>query len=147
MEKDAEPMEKVQQRALREISDIHGQTYEDRLKETGLTSLRERRVRGDLIEVFKVIKGFNNVNREIWFDLQSRDEARATRTNTRIEDGEEIRRADVIYKPRHRGEIRANFFTLRTVQIWNELPDEVRDSKSVNMFKNAYDRHVKQGNS
>ena len=147
MEKDAELMEKVQQRALREMSDIRGHSYEERLKESGLTSLRERRVRGDLIEVFKVIKGFNNVNKEVWFDLQSREESRATRTNTRIQDGEEIRRPDVMYKPRSRGEIRSNFFTVRIVQLWNELPDEVKEAKSVIMFKNEYDRHVKQENS
>ena len=121
-------------------------SYQERLKETGLTSLRERRIRGDLIEVFKVIKGYNNVYRNDWFDLQSREESRATRTNTRIEDGEEIRREDVIYEPRAKKEIRANFFTIRTVRIWNELPDEVKGAKSVTGFKIQYDRHMKMNN-
>ena len=136
-------MEKVQQRALRAMSDVRGSSYEERLEETGLTSLRERRIRGDLIEVFKVIKGFNNVYRDEWFDLRSRDESRPTRTNTRIEDGAEIRKNDVLYKPRAKCEIRSNFFTIRTVQIWNDLPDEVKEAKSVNMFKSLYDRHMK----
>ena len=43
--------------------------YNDRLKEMGLTTLETRRKRGDLIEAFKIIKGFENVNSELFFPL------------------------------------------------------------------------------
>jgi len=36
-------------------------TYYQRLKKLGLTSLETIRLRGDLIEVFKIFKGFDNV--------------------------------------------------------------------------------------
>ena len=36
--------------------------YNDRLKELGLTTLETRRKRGELIEAFKIIKGFEDVN-------------------------------------------------------------------------------------
>ena len=45
--------------------------YYDRLKELGLTTLETRRKRGDLIEAFKIIKGFEEVNSELIFPLAS----------------------------------------------------------------------------
>ena len=44
--------------------------YNDRLKEFGLTTLEMRRKRGDLIEAFKIIKGFEDVDSELFFHLQ-----------------------------------------------------------------------------
>ena len=43
--------------------------YNDRLKELGWTTLETRRKRGDLIEAFKIIKGFEDVNSELYFPL------------------------------------------------------------------------------
>ena len=36
-------------------------------------------------------------------------------------------------------EKRKNFFTLRAVKIWNELPEDVVQAPSVNTFKNRLD--------
>ena len=43
--------------------------YNDRLKELGLTTLETRRKRGDLIEAFKIIRGFEDVDSELFFPL------------------------------------------------------------------------------
>ena len=43
--------------------------YNDRLKELGRTTLKTRRKSGDLI-VFKIIKGFEDVNSELFFQLK-----------------------------------------------------------------------------
>jgi ribonuclease P/MRP protein subunit RPP40 len=45
-EKDVEVLEKLQKRAVRMMSDVKGESYEDKLKDAGLTSLRERRKGG-----------------------------------------------------------------------------------------------------
>ena len=37
-------------------------SYEDRLKRMGKCSLRRRRLRGDMIEMFKMIHGIDKVN-------------------------------------------------------------------------------------
>ena len=36
-------------------------------------------------------------------------------------------------------EIRRNSFAVRAAKTWNSIPDEVKESKSINAFKNAYD--------
>ena len=62
-------LEKGQERAVRLVSDRSGTTYVDRLKSVGLSSLRERRIRGDAIETFKSLKGFNQVDKNQWFEI------------------------------------------------------------------------------
>ena len=119
---------------------MHGSTYEERLKNAGLTSLRERRERGDAIEAFKTLNGFNKVKKELWFNV-AKENARATRSTSKVsENGEEERRTNVLLVEGTRLEVRRNFFTVRVVKQWNSIPETVRNQTSVNGFKNAYDR-------
>src|SRR6267154_6656303 len=57
--KDIQSIENVQHRATRMIPEQHGQTYNQRLIGVKLTTLEARRLRGDLIEMFKMLKGFD----------------------------------------------------------------------------------------
>jgi hypothetical protein len=43
------------------IEECAGKTYEERLQIVGLTTLECRRLRTDLIEVFKILKGFEGI--------------------------------------------------------------------------------------
>ena len=141
-EKDAAVMEGVQKRVLKMTSDLRGESYEERLAEVGLTTLSERRLRGDLIEVYKTLQGFNRVVKEEWFDIMNNEEdvqARPTRSNTTVTDNQESRRAYVLRRPPANNLMRNNFFTIRVVRHWNELPDNIKTKKSINAFKSAYD--------
>ena len=146
LEKDIAVLEKVQERLVKMVSDAKGKTYEEKLKDVGLTTLKERRERGDLIETFKVMKGFNRADKKLWFNIRKCEEGKATRSTTSISDDGQTRRDDVIFMEHVRLEIRKNFFNVRVIKIWNNLPETVRNQKSVNAFKNEYDRWSKKKN-
>ena len=59
--KDIEVLEKVQWRATRMIWDCMGMSYCDRLKKLNVTTLETRRIRADLLEVFKIMKGLEGL--------------------------------------------------------------------------------------
>ena len=120
-------------------SDLKGANYEEKLKDAGLTTLEERRRRGDAIEAFKTIKGFNRVQKDKWFTFESTD-ARPTRSNTVVTDEGEKRRLFVMKGETARLETRKNFYTVRITNEWNKIPDWVKEKESVNAFKNAYDK-------
>ena len=46
-------------------------SYDDRLKECGLTTLETRRLRGDQIEVFKILNGHENIDPNIFFKIKT----------------------------------------------------------------------------
>ena len=81
------------------------------------------------------------VERENWFVIRGPN-ARATRRTTSVtEEGEEERRKDSLYGEKCNLDVRKHFFTARVVETWNALPDSIRNQKSVNAFKNAYDQY------
>ena len=60
-------LEKIQRRATKLIPGFIDLTYEERLKECGLTTLETRRLRGDQIEVFKILNGYENIDSNLFF--------------------------------------------------------------------------------
>ena len=55
-EKDAGMLEGVQRRAIKMIPSLRNLSYEERMKRLGRFFLRRRRLRGDMIEVFKMTR-------------------------------------------------------------------------------------------
>ena len=53
------------QRATKLIPELRDLTYEERLKECGLPTLETRRLKGDQIEVFKILNGYENIDSNI----------------------------------------------------------------------------------
>ena len=122
------------------LSDVRGNTYEEKLRDAGLSTLKERRERGDAIQTFKVLKGFSKVERENWFQTVP-DDARPTRTTATVnDDGKVVKKESVLVVERARLEIRRNAFPIRAAKGWNELPENVKNRTSINGFKSAYDK-------
>ena len=139
---DCELLEKVQKRAVRMMSDVRGETYEQKLKDAGLVLLKERRSRGDMLEVFKVIKGIDKVRKEQWFKMVE-GEQRMTRQNARVnERGTAERRENVLEGESFNLEVRRNFFNVRIVKVWNGLPENVKKAETVNGFKMQIDAYM-----
>ena len=95
------------------LSNVRGDSFEEKLASIGLTTLRERRIGGD---AFGTLKGHNRVRKKEWFTIQDGNE-QPTRQNTEIVGEMESRRADVIVKERANTEIRRNSFTQKAERI------------------------------
>ena len=130
-EADIELLEAVQKRAVRMVTGLKSRLYEERLQEVNLTTLRKRRQRGDMIAVWKILNGQEDVKSKTWFTMAHDNAARLTRhTDSALN----------LVKPRANLEIRSNFFSVRSIDSWNSLPDTVRSATTVNNFKTQYDR-------
>jgi len=81
-----------------------------------------------LIETFKILTGREHVNYSKFFELAN------VTSGLR---GHSLK----LFKRRCRTTVRQNFFSLRVVNEWNKLPQDVVEASSVNMFKNRLDRH------
>ena len=126
--RDIDAMEKIQRRATRMVPTIAGNDYDTRLKMCRLTTLERRRIRGDMIEVFKMLNGHTKVDDD-FFTFSSERHNAATRSVTN----------KCLVSEKCRLDIRKYFFTNRIVQHWNVLPLDIREANCVNDFKNLYD--------
>ena len=120
-------IEKVQRQFTKKIYGMHKLTYTERLRELNLPSLEFRRVRGDMIETYKII---NNV----YDPITSQSLFKINDANTRSNSFK-------LHKPRFNNNNYKYFFTNRIVNTWNSLPEDVVKAESVNTFKNKLDKY------
>ena len=118
-------LERVQKHATRMVPELRGLSYSERLKELGLPTLQSRRERGDMITVYKFIKGFDRVNSKHFF------ECGGSRTR-----GHNMK----IMKRVAKRDVRKHFFSHRVVENWNSLKDDVVSARNIHSFKERYDK-------
>lgn len=136
--KDVLLLENVQRRATRLVPQFKDIEYEERLQRLNLPSLTYRRLRGDLIEVYKYLHNVYKIKETI-LPLHKNGEDASN------EDGMETRGHTLkLGKAGCEKEVRKTFFSMRVVNWWNDLPEEVVTAPSINAFKNRVDKHLSQ---
>ena len=88
------------------IPSVRNLPYEVRLKKLGLWSLEDRRVRADLIEVFKIVYGLSSVKFDTFFEFSPCGWTR----------GHSLK----LNKNRVRTDLRQHFFSERVINTWNK---------------------------
>ena len=71
--KDIDKLERIQRRSTKIIPELRDLSFESRLLQCGLTTLKTRRLRGDQIEVFKIVNGYEDVDRNMFFKSTQTD--------------------------------------------------------------------------
>ena len=127
LKKDINILEKVQRRATKIVPELKDLPYEERLKQLKLYPLEKRRIRGDMITVFKIFKGLidtdcdkllpviNSLNYTRSHNLQLK--GKVTKSN-----------------------MRKNIFSQRIILPWNSLSNYTISSDTVEVFKRRYDK-------
>ena len=132
--KDIEKLERVQHRATKMIPTLRNKPYEERIELLGLTTLKTRRLRGQLIQTFKILNQYDKIDYNYLFKLDVNSRTRGNdlklvyKNNTYVTDPGK------------------NFFAYSIIKEWNKLPNSVVNSSSINMFKNRLDNHFKSKN-
>ena len=114
-------LEKIQRRATKLIPGLRDLRYEERLKKCGLTTLETQRLRGDQIEVFKILNGYKNIDSTILFEIKQ----------SKITRGHNF----TLVKKQSRLDFRKFSFSQKTINLWNTLSTECVHASSVNMSR------------
>ena len=111
-------LEKIQKKFTRLINGIGLLPYSERLATLKLTTLAERRLRGDLIETYKISNGIVDYGKNLF---------KWSRSGSNIVSRTVCGRKNAL---------RQNFFSQRVHKYWNLLPLSVKKAKNINQFKN-----------
>ena len=121
-------LESVQRRSTKQLPGFGNLSYPERLRRLNLPTLSYRRLRGDLIETYKMLSG-EDYDQEVANFLPLNQ---PSTTNLRGHSKK-------LFLQRADSNLRRNSFAIRIVKIWNSLPNDVINAPSVNSFKNRLD--------
>ena len=122
---DIDRLERVQRSFTKRIKGLFNKTYSERLLLCGIESLEFRRIKRDVVLVYKIINGLIDLLFIDYFDY-------APDVGTR---GNSLK----LYARHARTNITLNFFGNRVVNFWNVLPNYVVLAPSLNVFKKRLD--------
>ena len=113
------------QKLVREIAHLQ---YSDRLRTLGLPSLEYRRLRSDMVEIYKILNDIDHADKEQLFELYNTGRTRG--------HGYKLK------KTKHcRLKILKHAFANRVISPWNSLSSEVVNRRAANSFKSNLNSH------
>jgi len=130
--KDITVLERVQKRATRMIEECKGMDYLHRLEICKLTTLETRRLRADLLEVFKILKGKEGIDKDLLFQMIDTSDKMVTR-------GHSLK----LYQKQIGTDVGKFSFSNRVVHEWNLLTEEMVQVNCVDAFKGRLDNYLK----
>jgi len=122
---DIEAIEKVQKRATKLVISLKKLPYKERLLQLNLHTLKYRRLRGDMIEVYNIIH-----------DMYDRSVALELPRNVSSTRGNKYK----LRKHSFHYNFRKFSFAARVVNVCNSLPDHVVDVNSLKQFETRLDK-------
>ena len=93
-----------------------------------LPTLDTRKLRRDQIEVFKIVNGYEDIDRNVFFKLKEGSRTRGHKA--------------ILVKEQCRLDMRKSSSSQRVINGWNKLPNDCVNASSVNMFKNRIDIYL-----
>ena len=127
---DRDKIEKLQRRATKLIPELKDKTYEERLRQLKLPTLDYRRLRTDLLLIYK------HTHKLIKLDTNTH--CPQCRMNTNMLQpslSRSCRGHSRKYQIQHHTGVRNRFLTARVLNTWNKLKEETVSATSVNAFK------------
>ena len=126
LKRQSSTIEKVQRRATRLLFEPRSLNYEERMRHLCLPSLKYRRLRGDMIQVFKLINGLDDLDWKDFFTKSRTDITRLSQYN--------------LFITYSRTNTRKFAFGNRAAPMWNKLSETTRSVDTLNKFKNMLDK-------
>ena len=120
-------IERVQRRATKLVPALRDLPYEERLWRLKLTTLEDRRTRGDMILTYKLISRKEDISPDKFFKMAT------------VRGDPEIARGNKIYRKRSNLNKRKHFFSQRVPIKWNNLSKKEVEASSTSVFKKEYD--------
>jgi len=130
-EKEQDILEKIQRKATKLVRGFKNLDYNERYRLLRITSLKTRRTRGDLIEIYKLFNNLYDLDVSLFFKTRSEV---LTRKSIVLRGHNYY-----ISKPLSRLNIHQNSFLCRSIDIWNELPYNIVNALTLNSFKSKID--------
>ena len=117
-------LERIQRIATKMVPQVEDLTYEERLKEIHLTTLKERRERGGLITIFKLMNNLEEIDRRDLILEENKVEARNLREHKKK-----------LQKRIYLNDTKKYSFPQRIIHAWNKLKEEVIMAKYKHQLK------------
>ena len=128
LNQDINMLERVQRRATKLIAGISHLSYEDRLKELNMFTFRNRLIRGDMIQVYRMFAGLDKIDISKFLTMGQNITTRGHNKSLR--------------KFNCNLDLLKYSFSFRVVDKWNKLPQHIIDSSSLAIFKNRLDKYL-----